>query len=399
MSIPHNYTVIGSIMNAMSGGGGGGTPGAPNIVSVVGPSSIDEGSAATITVTTENFPDGDTTLNWTISQNASDFVVSSGTVVIKAGAIQTVFQEVSGALVDIEKETGDDVYTYTFSGTLSGSGLGFGYPLLPNEEIGSSGYYRGTSTGVIEQYRVNERVTIGGNGISTFTVTPELDGVVEGSETFTVTVSGTVDGTPVTRTSAPITINDINNATSIPVGVFTGRPAPAPGSTAPVAYCRSEEVSDGGETVTATARVSTSIYREDYGVNNDVPGFSIVVQAVEATDTSEWYTPSGSAVPLSATPVEIYRNANVTPTAVRIVYRLVAADGTHIGSDVNLGWQPAGPGDTASFSRSASAGAGADSFRGGTIEVDFYGRADGFLDTLLATFQYRVEAYADGANF
>jgi len=386
-------------MNAMSGGGGGPAPGTPNIVSVVGPDDVDEGSAATITVTTENFPDGDTTLDWTISQNASDFVVSSGTVVIKAGAISTVFQEVSGATVDIEKETGDDVYTYSFGGTLASEpdGLGFGYPLLLNQRIGSSSYYRGTSTGVFDQYRVNRRVTVGGDGIDTFTVTPELDGVVEGPETFTVTVSGTVDGTPVTRTSSPITINDINNATPIPAGTFTGRPAPAPGSTAWVAYCRSEEVSDEGQTVTATARVSTSIYSDDFGPAGD--GFRIVVQAVAATDTSQWYTPTGTANPLSSTPVEIYRNANVTPTAVRIVYRLVAADGTHIGSDVNLGWQPAGPGDTASFSRSASAGAGADSFRGGTIEVDFYGRADGFLDTLLATFQYRVEAYADGANF
>jgi len=396
MSIPHNYTVVGSIMNAMSGGGAP-APGTPNIVSVVGPSDVDEGSAATITVTTENFPDGDTTLNWTISQNASDFVVSSGTVVIKAGAISTVFQEVSGALVDIEKETGDDVYNYTFSGTLSGSGLGFGYPLLPNQEIGSSGYYRGTSTGVIDQYRVNERVTVGGDGIDTFTVTPELDGVVEGSETFTVTVSGTVDGTPVTRTSSPITINDINNATDIPGGTFTGRQAPASG-VALVAYCRSEEASDEGETVTATARVRTSIYRDEFGQQN-TPGFRIVVSAVEATDSALWYSPSGTPNPLTSNDVEIYRNTNADPTAVRIIYRLVAADGTHIGSDVNLGWQPAGPGDVASFSRSASAGAGADQFRGGTIEVDFYGRANGFNDTLLATFQYRVEAYADGANF
>ena len=389
-------------MNAMSGGGVV-APGTPTIVSVVGPSNVDEGSEATITVTTQNFPDGDTTLNWTISQNAGDFVVSSGTVVIKAGPISTVFEEVSGAIVDISKETGDDVYTYDFSGTLSGSGLGFGYPVLSGERIGSTSYFRGSSTGVFDQYRVLRQVIVGGDGIDTFTVTPELDNVVEGDETFTVTVSGTVDGTPVTRTSAPITINDINNATSIPAGVFTGRP----GTTSPLvltAKARNEASSTDGETVTAISRLATSITRSIFGAQV-TPGFSIRVQTIDDPGSdgtynqgnTVWWTPSGGVNPLTGTAVELYRNANVTPTAVRIRYRLAGTT-----TWTNLGWQSvsgAGEGEFAFFSRTATAGAGGDDFSSGNIEVEYSGRADGFLDTVLATFVLRLEAYAEGANF
>ena len=103
----------------------------PSVDSVTGPANVDEGSSATINVTTSNIPNG-TTLNWSVSR-ASDFSVSSGTVTI-------------------------------------------------NSDAGS------------------------------FSVTPTADVTTEGSETFTVTVSGTVSSTAVSQTSSNITINDTSVA-------------------------------------------------------------------------------------------------------------------------------------------------------------------------------------------
>jgi hypothetical protein len=59
----------------------------PAISSVAGPASVNEGSAATFTVTTANFPAGDTDLSWSFispgnTSNAADFSVTSGTVTI-----------------------------------------------------------------------------------------------------------------------------------------------------------------------------------------------------------------------------------------------------------------------------------------------------------------------------
>ena len=407
MSLTHNYSVIAGIMSAMTGGAGGPQQGEPNIISVVGPSAVNEGTGAPITVTTENFPDGDTTLDWAITQNAGDFVVSSGDVIIKKGTVTTVYQEVDGATVDIQPETG--VYNYTFGGTLSGSGIGYGYPLVLNQRIGSTNYFRGSEVST-DRYRVTEKITSGGDGTATFNVTPELDGVSESDESFTVTVSGTVNGGSVTRTSSPITIRNINTTTNIPAGTFVARPA---SSNNYAAQHRNDVVSQAGETVTAVAYLLTTISKTTNVVDGNGVRFTISVASndewrgdARGTNVRTWWTTNNDPQPFPRatpsvpipSPVILYENTNAIPTAVRIVYRL---EGT-TGGDVDLGWQTTpnlGDGDSASFQRIAQAGAGSDDFESGTIEVDFYGRADGYSDTLLATFWFRLEAYADGASF
>lgn len=408
MSTPHNYTVIGAIMNSMVGGDA--PQGSPTIVSVVGPEHVDEGSPATITVTTQNFPDGDTTLNWAITQNASDFEVSSGTVVISAGTVSTVYEVVSGATVTIDDDEsgGDNFYTYTFGGTLSGNGAGFGYPVLLNERIGSSQYYRGASTGSVGEYLVTRKVTTGGNGIKSFTVTPELDGVTEGDEQFTVTVSGTVDSTPVTRTSAPITINDVVGATSIPSGTITARDSSTNNY---AASCRNEATSESGESVFPYAYLTARIYASPISLQS--PNKAALVSVTGDPPFSDrsgnanimtWWDTNQQAQAFSldsdrnVVPQIIYVGSN-TPdiSAVKIIYRIQGSS-----SSVDLGWTStpnAQDGRSATFSASASAGAGADDFEGRTYEVEFWGRASGYNDTKLATFLLRVEAYADGANF
>ena len=66
------------------------------------------------------------------------------------------FTIVSGATVDISEEEGDEVYNYSFGGTLSGSGIGFGPIPSYGEQIGTSGYYRGDGTGTVGEYEVLE---------------------------------------------------------------------------------------------------------------------------------------------------------------------------------------------------------------------------------------------------
>lgn len=391
MSIPHNFSIIAGIMGRVvgtSGGGGGG--GTPNIISVTGPSETDEGTAATITVVTENFPDGNTTLNWSVSR-PEDFSISSGTVVIGAGPITTTYQEVSGATVGIDPEQGDTVYNYTFGGTLSGSGIGFNGPIPSlNERIGSTSYYRGTliSAGL---YKVNRAVTVGGNGTATFNITPDADGVLESDETFTVTVSGTAGGTPVSRTSALLTIKDVTGG-NIPAGTFAGRPL----ALGDVINLRAESISDGF--AQARSVFTTRFSREGFGIGGSTKGFEIRVERDPGFDTyttALWFAPSGTSNALTEAAVQIYRNTNATPTAVRMEYKLAGTGW------IDLGWTDT-PNDgmeaTASFSTQAEAGAGADQFREKVAQIRYYGRSPGFNDTLLAEFQFRIQAYAEGTD-
>ena len=81
---------------------------------------------------------------------------------------------------------------------------------------------------------------------------------------------------------------------------------------------------------------------------------------------------------------------------MRVEYRSLG------GSWTDVGWIDTpndGDEQIAFFSREASAGAGADRFREGIIEVRYYGRSPGFNDTLLAEFSFRIQAYADATDF
>ena len=237
-------------------------------------------------------------------------------------------------------------------------------------------------------------VTITGN-TGQFTVTPTPDGTTEsGEETFTVTVSGTVNGTSVTRTSANIIINDTSiTLNNIPQGNFIAqRPDEGFGI---AALIRDEQISDGGESVAAGAKMTTRFSRE----NN---GFAIKIELDEANDIKLWYEPINSPNTLTTSPTTIYTNTNVVPDAVRIVYNLEVLPLGFTGPDIDLGWQSTptnGIEESISMISRARAGAGADDFNGNVYTVKYYGRANGYDDTLLATFKFQVEAYADAASF
>ena len=282
--------------------------------SVTGPSDVDEGSPATINVTTSNVPDG-SVLNWSVSRT-EDFDTDTGTVTI----------------------------------------------------TGNSGE---------------------------FTVTPSPDATTEAAaETFTVTVSGTVDGTSLSRTSASITINDTSQTvTTIPSGTFIAQKDNEGSGLA--AYIRDQESSDDGETVFASAKMTTRFSRE-----ND--GFAIKIELDQANNSRLWYQPVDIPNTLTTSPITIYTNTNVVPDEIRMVYNATIEPIGLVGADIDLGWQSTpsnGIEQSLTLSANASAGAGGEDFNGRVYTVKYYGRADGYDDTLLATFKYRVQAYAEGASF
>jgi len=232
-------------------------------------------------------------------------------------------------------------------------------------------------------------VTITSNAGS-FTVTPSADGVIESAETFSASVSGTVSGTPLSRTSPLITINDTSN---IPAGTFIAQ-RPEEGNTF-AAYIRDEETSDDGETVTATAKLTTRFSRAS-------DGFKITVELDEANDTNLWYQPIDSPNTLTTSPVTIYTNTAVVPDEIKIVYSITTQPIGLVGPEIDLGWQATpsnGIEESIQMTATATAGAGADVFSGKDYTVKYYGRASGYSDALLATFKFRVQAYADAASF
>ena len=233
-------------------------------------------------------------------------------------------------------------------------------------------------------------VTITGNAGS-FTVTPSADGVVESAETFSASVSGTVSGTPLSRTSPLITINDTSN---IPAGTFIAQ-RPEEGNTF-AAYIRDENVVDDGDTVSASASMTTRFSRA-----ND--GFKITIELDEANDTKLWYEPIDSPNTLTTSPVTIYTNTAVVPDEIKIVYSITTQPIGITGPEIDLGWQATssnGVEESITMSSTTSfVGAGGEQFVGRDYTVKYYGRASGYSDALLATFKFRTQAYAASTRF
>ena len=232
MSLPHISSIFGIIANHIV---------RPGIVSVVGPASVNEGSAATINVTTSEIEDG-TVLNWSIS-NAGDFSVSSGTVTINSNSGSFTVTPTA----DVTTE-GAEVFAVTVSGTLAGysisltssditindtsrtptitnvsgpadvnegssASISVSTADIPNGTVLNWAVNNGTTTNA-DFSAVSGTVTINSNAGS-FNIGTVADATTEGSETFTVTVSGTVSGVGVTGTSGTITINDTSLTPSI----------------------------------------------------------------------------------------------------------------------------------------------------------------------------------------
>lgn len=228
------------------------------------------------------------------------------------------------------------------------------------------------------------------NNTATFTVSPTVDASLEGNETFTVTVSGVVNGISLSRTSPDITINDTSN---IPTGTFIAQRDGEGNGFA--ALIRDEEQSEDGETVEARAEMRTRFFR----ANN---GFEITIELEKANKTTLWYEPIDSPNTLTTTPVTIYTNTAVVPDEIKIVYSITSYPGGVTYPEIDLGWRATsanGVEESILMSAQASAGAGADVFSKKEYTVKYYGRASGYGDELLATFNFQIEAYAEAANF
>ena len=192
----------------------------PSVDSVTGPSSVNEGAAATINVSTTNIPDG-TTLSFTVNHgtsSAADMNVSSGNVTINSNA---------GA----------------------------------------------------------------------FALTMTADSTTEGSETFTVTVSGTVSGTAVSATSSAITINDTSTTPAQPaINSVTGPTTVNEGSSATINVVTSN-IGNGNTLSWSINHSSTA--SADFGstsgtvnVSSNAASFTIPIVADSTTEGNETFTVS-----------------------------------------------------------------------------------------------------------
>ena len=204
-------------------------------------SSVQEGSALLVNVTTTNVLDA-TTLYWTVT-NAGDFSVSDGSfsinsnagsfsvtptadvttegnetfiIEIRTGSTSGPIVAQTGNITIIDSSTAPvpsvDSVAGVFNVVNEGSTLNFNV------------FTYDIPDGTILDWRVNNISTVNADFINnngsiqifsnaaTFGVTPYQDTSTEGNETFTVTVDGTVSSTAVSATSSSITINDTSQA-------------------------------------------------------------------------------------------------------------------------------------------------------------------------------------------
>tara|TARA_Y100000389_G_scaffold41400_1_gene36092 strand:+ start:3847 stop:6528 length:2682 start_codon:yes stop_codon:yes gene_type:complete len=224
------------------------TPVVPAITSVVGPSSIVEGTSGTITVNTVNIPDG-TLLNWAITHNelglgpvsaTGEYSLTSDTVEITGNSGQFDITPVD----DATSESNEYGFV-TVSGTVSGTAVSedsndidiidAAQPTITSVARGDTSIEEGNSTtftvntanisnGTALNWSINNvssenadfsttsaaggTVTINSNsGQVTIDTVADSD-TAEGDETFKLDVSGTVNAASVSGSSASVTIED-----------------------------------------------------------------------------------------------------------------------------------------------------------------------------------------------
>ena len=286
------------------------TPATPIINTVTGPSSVDEGSAATINVGTSNIPNG-TVLNWSVT-NDGDFGTSSGTVTINSNAGSFTVTPT----VDNTTE-GAETFTVTVSGTVSSTAVtktsasitindtstGPTYAIAGPASIdeGSSGTFTVTTTNVpngtvlywligpASDFNVDVGTLTINSNTGTFSVTPTADSTTEGEETATARVY-TDSGRTIQVTGMNVVINDTSTT-----------PAPTYSVTAPTSI---DEGSPGTMNVgTTNVSSGTTLYwtvtpSGDFGASSgtvtilaDGSGsFSVTPTADSTTEGSETAT-------------------------------------------------------------------------------------------------------------
>ena len=213
--------------------------------SVTGPTDVDEGSSATFTVATTNIPNG-TSLGWAIvfggnanpSALNADFSSAAGAFTINSNAGSFSVPIVADALTEgpedfralanyaanssnatsgyVRINDTSNVIPVIDSVSLSGTPAQLIEGASRTIDVATSNIPNGTSLNwaIVHNTTANAdftnntgTVTINSNA-GTFTVDPISDGSTEGSEFFSITVSGTVSGTAVTKTSSQLEVVD-----------------------------------------------------------------------------------------------------------------------------------------------------------------------------------------------
>lgn len=313
---------------------------APTLVSVVGPSSVNEGSNATVTVTVTNVPDGET-LNWAVNNGTTtnaDFGSTSGTVTLNAN---------SGTFnVPISADTtteGSETFSVDVSGTilstsLSGSTSNItindtsvdpATPVISGVGASATNVNEGSSvtfTVYVEDYADGNKLfnwtinhittsssdfssnsgnviinSSGGLGSNSFTVTPSADSTTEGGETFTVTVNDPTSSA--TATSTTITVNDTSLDPVVSIDSVSGPASVNEGASATI-NVGTTNVPDGTSLNWAVNNVSTvngdfSSTSGTVTINSNAGSFTIPIVADSTTEGSETFTVtvSGNVTP------------------------------------------------------------------------------------------------------
>jgi hypothetical protein len=160
----------------------------------------------------------------------------------------------------------------------------------------------------------------------------------------------------------------------IPAGTFTGRDSPDV-----VASSTDSDTATDGGLASATARVTLTLSRSSNG-------FLITVSS-NAGDSRYWWNTSNVASALTSTPVTIYTNTNVVPTAIKL------DSGSWVSTPSN------GTSTAITHEETAEAeGVGYQS-NSSDLTITCWGRASGYADTILATFIVSASATAESTCF
>ena len=306
----------------------------PYIHDFVVPTSINEGSSANITVEHWDIPTG-TTLNWQLigstggansPTDSNDFTISSGTAssggdggsltlddttVISVTATEDnitegteyAFIRVSGTANGISFTRDSNTFAINDTSTTppsidsvtgpssvnEGSVATFNVSTtnIPNGSTLAWNVTHGTTeTGDIEPADMNGTVTINSNAGS-FTVETIADNTTEGSETFTVTVSGTVSSVGVSRTSNVVTINDtsVDPASPAITGVSVSSTNINEGSVLTVTV-DTENYTDGNKVFNYTINPGSGVVAGDF-TSNSLSG-TVIVNTSSGTGTGSF---------------------------------------------------------------------------------------------------------------
>ena len=284
------------------------------------PTSINEGSAGTLNVTTANVPDG-TTLYWKISAGyEGDFGTSSGSFTVTSNAGSFTVTPTADSTTEGAETFTVDLMTGSVSGTVvatsssitindtsTGPTYAASGPGSVNEgaaaaiSVTTSGVTNGTTLYWTLSYTTASAADFGttsgsftiNSNAGTFNVTPSADTTTEGAEAFKVNIrTGSVAG-PIVAITGGITIND--TSTSPPTYAFGTIPTSINEGSSGTFYAATTDVADGTTLYWTINNVTTA--SADFGsssgsftVTSGAGSFTVSAVADTTTEGAQTFT-------------------------------------------------------------------------------------------------------------